>query len=319
MSSAALQGPPLQPTSLPALNSHGSGQYTPNSSPSREGYYARENTNAASPSSSKRPSRRPSGNTAAANSPMSNHPERTQASPMTSRTALASPVPVAGGDHTPSTSTSSRRRHEPPVAPPRTSSNHQSGSGATPSRRAARAEERAANSPRRPATTESSRDAPNGYDESNSRRRAAQQDPPQRGSSSKEARQTATTTIPIRTTTNTSHKQPSHEASEILNQVLVSQPEVDIEREQERLEEAQPHHVTSSRDDYDDAVPPPVATSKEVADETSGKRRSRHDYSKREKGSKFGDYYLGNTIGEGEFGKVKLGWKQDGGVQVCPP
>jgi hypothetical protein len=28
---------------------------------------------------------------------------------------------------------------------------------------------------------------------------------------------------------------------------------------------------------------------------------------------------LGNTIGEGEFGKVKLGWKQEGGVQVCRP
>jgi protein-serine/threonine kinase len=25
---------------------------------------------------------------------------------------------------------------------------------------------------------------------------------------------------------------------------------------------------------------------------------------------------LGNTLGEGEFGKVKMGWKQEGGVQV---
>lgn len=46
--------------------------------------------------------------------------------------------------------------------------------------------------------------------------------------------------------------------------------------------------------------------------------RSRHDYTNRGKStSKFGDFILGNTIGEGEFGKVKLGWKQDSGVQVA--
>ena len=32
--------------------------------------------------------------------------------------------------------------------------------------------------------------------------------------------------------------------------------------------------------------------------------------------ARFGEYYLGNTLGEGEFGKVKMGWKQEGGVQV---
>lgn len=46
--------------------------------------------------------------------------------------------------------------------------------------------------------------------------------------------------------------------------------------------------------------------------------RSRHDHSRSHKGtSKFGDFILGNTIGEGEFGKVKLGWKQDSSVQVA--
>lgn len=33
--------------------------------------------------------------------------------------------------------------------------------------------------------------------------------------------------------------------------------------------------------------------------------------------TKFGNYILGQTIGEGEFGKVKMGWKKEGGVQVA--
>lgn len=34
------------------------------------------------------------------------------------------------------------------------------------------------------------------------------------------------------------------------------------------------------------------------------------------KETRFGEYILGQTLGEGEFGKVKLGWRRDGGVQV---
>ncbi|KAK6533335.1 hypothetical protein TWF694_002286 [Orbilia ellipsospora] len=35
------------------------------------------------------------------------------------------------------------------------------------------------------------------------------------------------------------------------------------------------------------------------------------------KETRFGNYILGQTLGEGEFGKVKLGWRKDGGVQVA--
>jgi protein-serine/threonine kinase len=47
--------------------------------------------------------------------------------------------------------------------------------------------------------------------------------------------------------------------------------------------------------------------------------RSRHDYNSRTPrgNAVFGDFILGNTIGEGEFGKVKLGWRQDSNAQVC--
>lgn len=123
--------------------------------------------------------------------------------------------------------------------------------------------------------------------------------------------------MPVRSATSASARQPSREASEVLNRVIVSQPEDDIERERERLGEAQAQSSHRAADEDDGAAPPPNVSNRDSIEETRRGGRSRHDHSKREKTSRFGDYYLGNTIGEGEFGKVKLGWKQDGGVQVC--
>ncbi|KAI1497668.1 hypothetical protein F5X99DRAFT_359171 [Biscogniauxia marginata] len=325
MSSAALQSA-HQPASLPALNSHSPAassthrQYTPAQSPSREDRYVNRDNPNSSPASSSRPSRGPS----------EKYPEQSQSSSMASRTALASPVPVAGTSADYDKSTSSRRRNEPPVAPPRTSST-QHGSG---SRRAARAEERAANSPRRNGG-DSNRSGTNGlsdpsrlpFEEQSSRsRRAASQhiagEPTQRPASNRDHRQTVTTTMPVRArdqSSASSSRQPSREASEVLNRVIVSQPEDDLEREQERLDESQPHRESHRRteDDDDPTAPPPVVARSDSQEDGQRGARSRHDHSKREKAQKFGDYYLGNTIGEGEFGKVKLGWKQDGGVQVA--
>jgi protein-serine/threonine kinase len=63
------------------------------------------------------------------------------------------------------------------------------------------------------------------------------------------------------------------------------------------------------------------ASGEEGADENNrGAMKSRHDYSNqssRRKETTFGKYILGQTLGEGEFGKVKLGWRRDGGVQVA--
>ncbi|KAL2270832.1 hypothetical protein VTJ83DRAFT_203 [Remersonia thermophila] len=105
---------------------------------------------------------------------------------------------------------------------------------------------------------------------------------------------------------------PTIEASETLNNILASQAHADRSKDQLALA-PQSHH---QRNDEDDAAPPPVVGG---ADADDGRRggKSRHDYSRREKQTRFGEYILGNTIGEGEFGKVKLGWKIDGGAQVA--
>ncbi|KAI0438019.1 hypothetical protein F4803DRAFT_565581 [Xylaria telfairii] len=232
---------------------------------------------------------------------------------MSSRTTLASPAPVMAASAEYEKPTSSRRRQEPPVAPPRTSST-QHGSGTTSSRRAAHAEDRAAGSPKR-TPGDNGRAGANGYSDNTSHQPVPQDN-----------RQPTSTTMPVRSrdqhTASAPSKQPSREASEVLNRVIVSQPEVDLERERERQTEAQPHSTPTRQrgheeEDDDAAAPPPVVHMHEAQDESRRGGRSRHDHSKREKSSRFGDYYLGNTIGEGEFGKVKLGWKQDGGVQVA--
>ncbi|KAK0731836.1 hypothetical protein B0H67DRAFT_479011 [Lasiosphaeris hirsuta] len=250
---------------------------------------------------------------------------------MSSRAAIASPVPVlnsASPDQNASTQSEKKQRNMPTAVPPRTSStHHHSGGGSSSRRAAAQAAERATNSPRR-THGDSGRDAngsadPMGHEEASAQtsrsRRANQgsQDQPQRSSSTRDGRGTSASGTPVRSppATNSSSKGPSREASEILNSILISQPEVDIERERERLAQAQPHHLAHLQDD--EAAPPPVIAHNDHGEESRRGGRSRHDHSKREKHTKFGEYILGNTIGEGEFGKVKLGWKQEGGVQVA--
>jgi protein-serine/threonine kinase len=103
------------------------------------------------------------------------------------------------------------------------------------------------------------------------------------------------------------------ENSDVINRVVVSNPVVDIAREEERMAEARP-------------APPTTDTSGDTGSNQVGMEgaddggRRRQDYSKqptRRKDVQFGEYMLGQTLGEGEFGKVKLGWKKDGSVQVA--
>lgn len=110
----------------------------------------------------------------------------------------------------------------------------------------------------------------------------------------------------------------SREGSEILNRVVISRPEVDIDREKARMAEAIPSSP-ASRHPPDTPIGTLSIVGAEGVEDSGRGPRSRHDHSsstKQEKSMKFGDYFLGNTLGEGEFGKVKMGWKQEGGIQV---
>lgn len=213
-----------------------------------------------------------------------------------------------------------------PVAPPRTSSNRSSGAAlaaataATKSRQPIQIyEDQAAASPRsvgsgeghdrgereRGGSSHGAGGEREGYKEdtnpaSRTRRKPSSQQEqiPHRSSSTRESRPSG----------------PPKQASEVLNRIVISKPEVDLERERERLAEAKPTSASSNG-------PSPGGLhvgGNEGSEEASRGSRSRQDHgsARREKTTRFGEYFLGNTLGEGEFGKVKMGWKQEGGVQV---
>ncbi|KAK3299943.1 uncharacterized protein B0H64DRAFT_447945 [Chaetomium fimeti] len=301
--SSAFQTVPHHPTS--AASQFGRQYPSAHPSPTREGpgYHANQELSGASPaSSSGRPPYRPSTNDDADPSPNA---------PMSSRAAVASPVtiPVHSATDPSELQFAERRRNMPTAVPPRTSSSRRT----QPSERSA--------DPSRRTHADSSRDANGRIDpseQSSRSRRANQASQDQYGvNGTRDARGNPSATGPARSPPLNAHSTngPSREASEILNSILISQPEVDIEREKERLALAQPHQDAGLHDD--DAASPPVVAMSDPAEDTRRSGRSRHDHSRREKQTKFGEFILGNTIGEGEFGKVKLGWKQEGGVQVA--
>ncbi|KAJ5682722.1 hypothetical protein N7462_005887 [Penicillium macrosclerotiorum] len=108
------------------------------------------------------------------------------------------------------------------------------------------------------------------------------------------------------------------EPSAVINSMLVSDPVVDREREQVRQVGASPAAaavVESTTPNYG------TPGGENAEDGTRAGHRSRQDYNNgntiKRKETTFGTYILGQTLGEGEFGKVKLGWKRDGSIQVA--
>jgi protein-serine/threonine kinase len=347
MSSAALQSAPHQASAITSLSpaaSPSNRQYNTQPQPQSNVAYHGQQASSASPSStSRRPSRRPSGNGANVNSsqqptyysPTSNAPA---SAPVVPRSSNASNQAVPSSGY-PATSPGEYQRGVPPVAPPRTSSNQRTSSAAASTDRSRRGggqttrtvtggdgledatEAERSHGGRQVNGNERERakeDAAAAASAASRSRRRAQQTPtdsmPPRSSSSREPRAAQSPSAVqsrAQAMTETSSSTPnglSREPSEVLNRIVVSKPEVDIDRERERMVEAHPASSTS------DSKP----ATEGVDDAGRSGQRSRHDHSssKREKSTRFGEYFLGNTLGEGEFGKVKMGWKQEGGVQV---
>lgn len=101
------------------------------------------------------------------------------------------------------------------------------------------------------------------------------------------------------------------ENSAVINRIVVDDPQADVAREEARKNEGRPH----------DAAAQMAAMNLQDAADAAPVQRSRQEHLKHassaRKEVKFGDYILGQTIGEGEFGKVKMGWKKDSTVQVA--
>lgn len=106
------------------------------------------------------------------------------------------------------------------------------------------------------------------------------------------------------------HPGMTRENSEVLNRVVVSDPIVDEERMRARIAEAQPMQPTPEAR--------AMGLTQEFGDDTRRQqKRQNFDEKPKRREVQFGDYILGQTLGEGEFGKVKLGWKRDGSSQVA--
>lgn len=146
---------------------------------------------------------------------------------------------------------------------------------------------------------------------SQSRRRGpASPEGPQRAISTREPAAQQSPHIQSRSTTyvasTASPIRAAGEDNQVTNRVVVTDPEIDLEREKERQAEAEPKPGLVGSGGADDGARGP------------GKSRQDHSLSaSRRKETRFGEYVLGQTLGEGEFGKVKLGWKKDGSVQVA--
>jgi protein-serine/threonine kinase len=105
------------------------------------------------------------------------------------------------------------------------------------------------------------------------------------------------------------------EDSTIINRLIISDPAEDIARDKERVAESRPLHpdgTATPRSTGHAALP-----QESMEEGSTRSSRTRQEKSGRVKEMRFGEYILGQTLGEGEFGKVKMGWKRDGGVQVA--
>lgn len=102
------------------------------------------------------------------------------------------------------------------------------------------------------------------------------------------------------------------ESSTVINQVLVSDPSVDIERE--KVRQGAP---TSTNKPPSSGQPLMGGDGADDRERGGIREEENNGHTVRRRDTTFGQYILGQTLGEGEFGKVKLGWKRDGSIQVA--
>ncbi|EEA26333.1 hypothetical protein TMatcc_005400 [Talaromyces marneffei ATCC 18224] len=310
MSSAAMQTAPthtsatitstLYPTTTSSSSPQAQNAYHPRTVTASHSPQSVDITSRNSPSSSKRPSRQPSTNGANSNSALGpQHSQYGSGSPTMSSSAQQSsqsPMSSNSTNHTHSHSNAPEGLGLTPQIPPRTSSNQRS------SRR-----------------QDSSQSRSRGEDPNGGRSRRKGQQSPERSSSNEIPAQHSSAYQSRSDHALGSSSEPTALASEsstVLNQVMITDPAEDIEREHERLMEAQ----TSTDGASNSVTGLGLVGDEGVDDATRNGPRTRQDYSNtsgKRKETTFGRYILGQTLGEGEFAKVKLGWKRDGSVQVA--
>lgn len=247
--------------------------------PHAQQYYQQQPPQAASPASARRPPRRPSTG-ASPNTP--NTPQAQHSTTLTTPRAQPQPAPAMANTAT---------TPGGPMPPPRSSSH--------------RAQSSTANT----AVPSTRDDAANA---AQTRRRAPQQPSTARSQPGHSRSATAVGQPPIGTSL-------PREESTVINRIVVADPQEDIARAQARQAEG------LAGADLTPITGLGLVGSEGVDDGGrggggGGGGKSRQDHSKSEnsaKRSKFGNYILGQTLGEGEFGKVKMGWKRDSSVEVA--
>ncbi|KAF1998670.1 Pkinase-domain-containing protein [Amniculicola lignicola CBS 123094] len=277
---------------------------------SREQYYAQQSPAASSPASSRNKQR--AGGNGSSNTPTTPQAHHSPAvsSPSNLNTPRAQPLPPST-HNTPTIGTPAMSGGAP-MPPPRTSSHRSQPSAAASSPSASRAPPSASHA--------SSSDKDRTRDDSRRRGNPSSKDSPRhQGSSSRSKPQPShsRSANAVGQTPTGSHL--PREESAVISRMVVTDPQEDIARAEAR----QAENITSASG----AEVAPIAGLGLVGSEgvDDGGRggatgKSRQDHSKSEtsgKRSRFGSYILGQTLGEGEFGKVKMGWKKDSNVEVA--
>ncbi|KAL1630501.1 hypothetical protein SLS56_004775 [Neofusicoccum ribis] len=306
MSSAAVQ------QTGPTISSRSQYQQPPHG---RDQYYQQQPAPAqSSPTQQRNKSARPSGNGEPSTPQQSQHysPSASNTSDMT--TPRAQPA-SSSTQPSPVIASSPYNAHTGPVPPPRTSSNHRTSAQPVqdPYQSQRSTDERPPSS--RTASQNMREDPASAAANAAQRRRqpSREQQNYQSSTSSSRTKQTPTHSRSA-TAVGTPPMGSSlpREESTVINRLVIADPQEDIAREQARMAEGRGADIT------------PITGLGLVGNEGvddggrgAGKSRQDHSREKPRRETKFGDYILGQTLGEGEFGKVKMGWKKDGGVQVA--